>query len=305
MLADARSIALTNNFASQWLHLRNLKELQPDAFQFLNYTRNLSDSMIRETQMFFENIVEEDRNVLDMLTADYTFVDEILAKHYGIPNVAGNTFRRVRITDKNRRGLLGHASILTLTSVSTRTSPVGRGKYVMEVLLGTPPPPPPPDVPPLRENAASGGAKAVSVRQRLEEHRSVEPCKSCHKLMDPIGFALENFDAVGGWRINDGGLPIDPSGELFDGTTLDGPASLNQAILKHSDMFVSAFGESLMTYGLGRVVDYRDMPALRSILKDAARSGNRFSSFVLALVKSAPFQMRTAEETASSSSGLK
>ena len=299
MLADPKANALTNNFASQWLHLRNLKEAQPDAYQFLNFTRNLSDSMLRETQLFFESIVKEDRNVMDLLTADYTFVDEILAKHYGIPNVSGNNFRRVQISDKNRRGLLGQASILTLTSVSTRTSPVGRGKYVMEVLLGTPPPPPPPNVPPLKENSTSGDAKLLSVRQRLEEHRSVEPCKSCHKLMDPIGFSLENFDAVGGWRINDGGLRIDPRGELFDGAKVDGPASLNEAILNHSDLFLSAFGENLMAYGLGRVVDYRDMPVLRSILKDASQNGNRFSSFVIALVKSAPFQMRTAEQSAS------
>lgn len=297
MLADARASALTNNFAGQWLHLRNLKEVQPDAYQFWNFTQNLSDSMMRETQLFFDSIVRDDRNILDLLTADYTFVDEPLAKHYGIPNVSGSRFRRVQIPDENRRGILGHASILTLTSVSTRTSPVGRGKYVLEVLLGTPPPPPPPNVPTLKENAVSGEAKMLSVRHRLEEHRTQEPCASCHKLMDPIGFALENFDAVGAWRINDGGFRIDPRGELFDGTKLEGPASLNQAILNHSDMFLSAFGESLMAYGLGRVVDYRDMPVLRSIIKDATRNGNRFSSFVLALVKSAPFQMSIAEET--------
>jgi Protein of unknown function (DUF1592)/Protein of unknown function (DUF1588)/Protein of unknown function (DUF1585) len=296
MLADPKSLALTNNFASQWLHLRNLKEVQPDAYQFLDFTKNLGDSMMRETQLFFDSIVREDRSVFDLLTADYTFVDELLAKEYGIPNISGSAFRRVQIPDTNRRGILGQASILTLTSVSTRTSPVGRGKYVMEVLLGTPPPPPPPNVPALKENATSGDAKMLSVRQRLEEHRSNEPCASCHKLMDPIGLSLENFDAIGAWRINDSGSRIDPRSELFDGTKLDGPASLNRAILNHSDMFLSAFGESLMAYGLGRVVDYRDMPVLRSIEKDAAKSGNRFSSFVLALVKSAPFQMTMAEE---------
>jgi hypothetical protein len=296
MLADPKATALTSNFASQWLHLRNLKEVQPDAYQFLDFTKNLADSMMRETQLFFDGIVREDRNVLDLLTADYTFVDEALAKHYGIPNVSGSEFRRVPISDKNRRGILGHASVLTLTSVSTRTSPVGRGKYVMEVLFGTPPPPPPPNVPALKENATSGDTKMLSVRQRIEEHRANEPCASCHKLMDPIGLSLENFDAVGAWRINDGGVRIDPRGELFDGTTLDGPASLNQAILNHSDMFLSAFGENLMAYGLGRVVDYRDMPLLRSIINDAAKSGYRFSSFVTALVKSAPFRMSVAEE---------
>ena len=178
----------------------------------------------------------------ELITLD--MVDELLAKHYGIPNVSGNNFRRVQIPDKNRRGILGQASILTLTSVSTRTSPVARGKYVMEVLLGTPPPPPPPSVPPLKENSVSGDTKVLSVRERMEEHRKVEPCASCHKLMDPIGFALDNFDAVGSWRINDGGLRIDANGQLFDGSKLDGPASVNQAILKHSDMFLSAFGEN-------------------------------------------------------------
>ncbi|MBI4473171.1 MAG: DUF1592 domain-containing protein [Acidobacteria bacterium] len=294
MLADPKAIALTNNFASQWLHLRNLKELQPDAYQFVGYTKNLADSMMRETQLFFDSIIQEDRNILDLLTADYTFVDELLARHYNI-NVSGSTFRRVRMPDENRRGILGHASILTLTSVSTRTSPVGRGKYIMEVLLGTPPPPPPPEVPALTENSPSGDAKLVSLRQQLEQHRTNEPCASCHKLMDPIGLALENFDAVGAWRINDGGVRIDPRGELFDGSKLDGPASLNKAILNHSDMFLTAFTESLMAYGLGRVVDYRDMPVVRSIMKDAARKGNRFSSFVLALIKSVPFQMSVVE----------
>ena len=296
MLADPKAITLTNNFATQWLHLRNLKDVQPDAYQFLDFTKNLSDSMMRETELFFDSIVREDRSVLDLLTADYTFVDELLANHYGIPNVSGSEFRRMHISDKNRRGILGQASILTLTSVSTRTSPVARGKYVMEVLLGTPPPPPPPNVPALKENATSGEAKMLSVRQRIEEHRSNEPCASCHKLMDPIGLSLENFDAVGAWRINDSGLRIDPRGDLFDGTKLDGPASLYQAVLNHSDMFLSAFGESLMTYGLGRVVDYRDVPVLRSIVREAAKNDNRFSSFVLALVNSAPFQMSVVEE---------
>jgi hypothetical protein len=297
MLADPKASALTSNFASQWLHLRNLKDAQPDAYQFPGFTKNLADSMMRETQLFFDSIVREDRSVLDLLTADYTFVDELLAKHYGIPNVSGSAFRRVQISDKNRRGILGHASVLTLTSVSTRTSPVGRGKYVMEVLFGTPPPQPPPNVPALKENAISGETRILSVRQRIEEHRANEPCSSCHKLMDPIGLSLENFDAVGAWRINDGGVRIDPRAELFDGTKLDGPASLNQAILNHSDMFLTAFAENLMAYGLGRVVDYRDMPMLRSIVNDAAKSGYRFSSFVLALVRSAPFRMSEAEES--------
>ena len=247
--------------------------------------------MLRETQLFFVNLVKHDESVLDLLTADYTFVDELLARHYGFPNVAGEYFRRVQIPDPNRRGLLGQASVLTLTSVSTRTSPVGRGKYVMEVLLGTPPPAPPPDVPSLKESAGSGDAPSASLRQQMEQHRRQEPCASCHKMMDPIGFALENFDAVGAWRVRDGNVRIDASGKLFDGTELNGPASLRQAIVEHSDAFLAGFAENLLGYGVGRILDYRDMPAVRSITARAAKNNNRFSSFVLGVVESVPFQM--------------
>jgi hypothetical protein len=291
MLADPRAEMLSTNFASQWLHLQNLKNIQPDAYQFPNYSKNLSQSMLRETELFFANLVKHDDSVLDLLTADYTFVDELLARHYGFANVAGEYFRRVQIPDANRRGLLGQASVLTLTSVSTRTSPVGRGKYVMEVLLGTPPPAPPPDVPPLKESAGSGDAPSVSLRQQMEKHRSQEPCASCHKMMDPIGFALENFDAVGAWRVRDGNVRIDASGKLFDGTELNGPASLRQAIVGHSDAFLAGFAENLLGYGVGRVLDYRDMPAVRSVTARAAQGNNRFSSFVLGVVESVPFQM--------------
>jgi hypothetical protein len=291
MLADPRAEMLSSNFASQWLHLQNLKVIQPDAYQFPNYSKNLSQSMLRETELFFANLVKHDESVLDLLTADYTFVDELLARHYGIPNVAGEYFRRVQIPDANRRGLLGQASVLTLTSVSTRTSPVGRGKYVMEVLLGTPPPAPPPDVPPLKEGGGSGDAPSISLRRQMEQHRSQEPCASCHKMMDPIGFALENFDAVGAWRARDGNVRIDASGKLFDGTELNGPASLRQAILAHSAAFLAGFAENFLGYGLGRVLDYRDMPAVRSVTARAAQNNNRFSSFVLGVVESVPFQM--------------
>ncbi len=299
MLADARSETLATNFARQWLHLQNLKDLQPDAYQYPNYSRNLSDSMLRETELFFRSIQKEDRNVLDLLTADYTFVDELLAQHYGIPNVRGSAFRRVTLMDPNRRGLLGQASILTLTSVSNRTSPVGRGKYVMEVLLGTPPPPPPPNVPALKDNTASGDAQILSVRQQMEQHRAVEPCATCHKLMDPIGFALENFDAIGAWRARDGGVQVDTSGKMFDGTSLDGPVSLREAILNRSDAFVTGFTESLLAYGLGRVIDVHDMPTVRSVAAGANARGNRFSAFILGVVKSAPFQMSVVEPEAS------
>jgi hypothetical protein len=304
MLADPRSAAMTSNFAVEWLHLQNLKGVNPDLFLFPNFDRTLTDSMRRETELLFDNVMRQDRPVTELLTADYTFVNERLAKHYGIPNIMGNRFRRVQITDPNRFGLLGQSSILTLTSTAIRTSPVQRGKYVMEVLLGTPPPPAPPNVPALPENSDSrtGHAeKFLSVRQRMEEHRANPVCASCHKMMDPIGFSLENFDAVGVWRTNDSGFRIDSAGEMFDGAKLDGPVSLRQALLNHSDAFISAFTENLLAYGLGRVIDYKDMPTVRTIDHAAAAHNNQFSSFVLAIVKSEPFQFRRAEDAVAAS----
>ncbi|HEY1342446.1 MAG TPA: DUF1592 domain-containing protein [Bryobacteraceae bacterium] len=300
MLADARSEALASNFAGQWLHLQNLKDANPDLFLYPDFDRTLANSMRRETELLFASIMREDRGVLDLLTADYTFVDERLAKHYGIPNIMGNRFRRVPVADPNRLGLLGHGSILTLTSTANRTSLVQRGKYVMEVLLGSPPPLPFAVVPALPENAEARTAhvaKPLSVRERMEQHRKDPACAACHRLMDPIGFAFENFDAVGVWRAMDSGFPIDASGRMFDGTKLDGPASVRQAILHHSDAFISAFTENLLAYGLGRVVDYRDMPVVRSVARQAARNNHRFSSFVLAIVKSPPFLMRRSEDS--------
>jgi len=294
MLADPRSEALTTNFAGQWLHLQNLKDANPDLFLYPNFDKSLSQSMRRETELLFDSIMREDRNLLDLLTANYTFVNERLATHYGIPNILGNRFKRVTLTDPNRFGLLGQGSMLMLTSTATRTSPVQRGKYVMEVLLGTPPPPPPPNVPALKETADNG--KPRSVRESMEEHRKNPACAGCHAMMDPIGFSLENFDAVGVWRTNDGGFRIDSSGKLFDGTKLGGPASLRQAILNHSDAFIGTFAENLLAYGIGRVIDYRDMPFVRAIEHQAAQNDNRFSSFILGIVKSPPFQMRRAEE---------
>jgi hypothetical protein len=299
MLADRRSEALAASFAGQWLHLQNLKDANPDLYLFPNFDRTLAESMRRETELLFDDIVHNDRNVLDLLTANYTFVDERLAKHYGIPNVLGNRFRRVALTDPNRFGLLGEGGILTLTSTAIRTSPVQRGKYVMEVLLGTPPPPAPPNVPALPENADARTAnvtKQQSVRDRMQEHRASPACASCHKLMDPIGFALENFDAVGVWRTVDSGMPIDTSGQMFDGAKLDGPVSLRQAVLKHSDSFIGTFSENLLAYGMGRVLEYYDMPSVRAIDRAAALRNNRFSAFVLGVVKSRQFQMRRAEE---------
>jgi len=295
MLADPKSEALSSNFATQWLHLQNLKTAQPDAYLYPNFDKNLAESMQRETELFFDSFVREDRDMLGLLTADYSYVDEILAKHYGIPNVYGARFRRVELPGENRRGLLGQGSILTLTSVSNRTSPVQRGKYVLEVLLGTPPPPPPPNVPALGSNSSSGEVRLMSVRERMEEHRKNPTCASCHKLIDPIGFALDNFDPVGAWRINDSGLPIDATSQMFDGTKLDGPASLREAILKHSDAFIGTFTENLLAYGLGRVIDYRDMPTVRAIEREAASQDNRFSAFVLGIVNSLPFRTSLAE----------
>ncbi len=295
MLADDRSEALVENFAGQWLYLRNLKSAQPDVFTYPNFDENLLDSMRHETELFFGSIMREDRNVTDLLNANYTFVDERLARHYGIPNVEGNRFRRVTLTDANRFGLLGQGSILTVTSVATRTSPVARGKWVLENLLGAPPPNPPPNVPPLPESA--GDTKEVSVRVRMEAHRKNPTCAACHKMMDPIGFALDNFDGVGAWRTRDGLNAIDATGQMVDGTPLNGPISLRVALLTHRDAFIRTFTEKLLTYGLGRGVEYYDLPAVRAIDRDAAREGDHFSAFILGIVKSVPFQMRRAEPT--------
>jgi cytochrome c551/c552 len=294
MLGDRRADALVDNFAEQWLQLRHVKEADPDTGLFPQFSRNLGESMTRETKLLFNNVMREDRNITELLTANYTFVDEVLAKHYGIPNIQGTAFQRVPLTDPNRFGLLGHGSILTLTSLANRTSPVLRGKYVMEVLLGVAPPPPPAVVPALAENVEN--KKAVPVRERLAEHRKNPACAACHKMMDPIGLALENFNAVGLWRSVDSGSPIDPSGQLYDGTKLDGPVSVRNAVLNHADAFVGSFTENLLAYGLGRLIDYRDMPAARAIEREAAKSDNRFSAFVLGIVRSVPFQMRKADD---------
>jgi hypothetical protein len=293
MLADPRSEALAKNFAGQWLYLRNLKDAQPDVFTYPNFDDDLLQSMRRETELLFEDIVHGDRSVVTLLNADYTFVDERLARHYGIPNVEGDRFRRVAVTDPNRYGILGHGSILTVTSYATRTSPVVRGKWIMDNLLGSPPPRPPANVPPLKENAV--GAKPLPVRLRLEEHRKNPVCASCHTMMDPIGFSLENFDGVGAWRIHDSAENIDASGKLVDGTPVNGPVSLREALVDHSDAFLHTFTEKFLTYALGRGTEPYDMPVVRAIDRRGARNGNRFSAFVLGIVESVPFQMRRAE----------
>jgi mono/diheme cytochrome c family protein len=290
MLADARAEALVANFAGQWLLLRELKNVRPDSPA---WDGNLRQSFERETETFFRTIIREDRSVIDLLDADFTFVDERLARHYGIPDVHGSRLRRIALAESDpRRGLLGQGSILTATSAANRTSPVTRGKWVLENLLGAPPPQPPPGVETNLEKDAAQ-VKVTSVRQRLELHRSNPACASCHQLMDPIGFALENFDNTGRWRSLDGRTPIDASGALVDGTRLNGPATLRQALLAKSGVFAGVFAERLLTYAVGRGMRPQDMPGVRAITAAAARDRYRFSSFVMAIVTSAPFQMKT------------
>jgi hypothetical protein len=291
MIADKRSEALSTRFASQWLRLQDLEKMIPDYLLFPQYDDTLAQSMTRETELFFDSIVREDRSVMDLFNADYSFVNERLAKHYGIPNVTGNQFRRVQMPEY-RRGILGQGSILVSTSVADRTSPVLRGKWVMDVLLGTPPPPPPPNVPALDDSVkANEGGTMLSTRQRMEEHRKNPTCAGCHKFIDPLGLSLENFDATGAWRIKDNEVPVDVVGDLYDGTKINGPAGLRDALIRHQDMVLRSFAESLMTYAIGRRVEYADMPAIRAIVRDAAKSNNRMSSFILGVVNSAAFRM--------------
>ena len=297
MLADPRAESLATNFLVQWLLLRNLRDALPDVYLYPDSDENLFESMRRETELLFDSIVREDRSVLELLTANYTFVDERLAKHYGIPNVLGSRFRRVTLADENRFGLLGHGGILTVTSFSNRTSPVVRGKWVLEQIIGVPPPVPPPVVPELEENNVVGGdaVRLRSVRERLEQHRSVEPCASCHKIIDPIGMALENFDAIGIWRDHDSGYPVDPSGELVDGTKVSSPATLRKALLKYEGSIVRNFIVQLTTYALGRGVTHVDMPVIRQIEREAAGNDYRFTSIVMGIVNSPPFRLKRAE----------
>jgi hypothetical protein len=294
MLADPRSDSLVNNFAGQWLFLRDLKNAKPEADDF---DENLRQALRRETEMLVESIIREDRSIVDLLNADYTFVDERLARHYDIPNIRGSQFRRVTLKGNDaRRGLLGQGSLLLVTSAANRTSPVMRGKWILENILGVAAPAVPASVPPLKENSERTDGKVLSMRERMEEHRTNPACASCHKIMDPIGFALENFDLTGKWRDVDGNKPVDAGGELVDGTKLDGPASLRQALLSRSDAFVTNATQKLLTYALGRTVHYYDMPVVRSIIRDAARNDYRFSSLVLGIVKSAPFQMKVKKQ---------
>jgi hypothetical protein len=291
MLADERAGAFVENFAGQWLYLRNLDAVVPVQSVFPDFDDTLRQGLKRETELFFGSIVRENLSALDLLRADYTFVNERVARLYGLPNIKGNHFRRVQLpADSPRRGLLGHGSILTVTSYPDRTSPVVRGKWILENLLGVPPPPPPPNVPKLEETSDAGGT--LTLRERLTAHRQNPSCASCHSLMDPLGFALENFNAVGVWRtLDDTGGPVDASGALPDGTSFEGVAEFRTA-LESSDLFVRTLTEKLLTYGLGRGVEHYDQPAVRAIVREAAEEGYRFSDLILGLVQSPPFQSR-------------
>lgn len=302
MLADSRSKSLVSNFAGQWLYLRNLRMASPDRQSFPDFDENLRAAFQQETELFFENMLREDRSVLDLLRADYTFVNERLARHYGIPNVYGSHFRRVAVADENRKGLLGQGSVLVVTSYASRTSPTLRGKWLLENILGAPPPPPPANVPSLKDRGENG--QILSVRQQMERHRANPACAVCHLRMDPLGFALENFDAIGKWRTTSGAenTLVDSSGVLPDGTKFDGPAGLRKILLGHPQEFATTVIEKLLTYALGRGVEYYDEPAVRRILRESSPGDYRWSSLILGIVKSAPFQMRMSrgsETTAS------
>lgn len=294
MVADPRADALVANFTGQWLQLRNLDlRVKPDLLLFPDFDDNLREAFRRETEMLFANVLREDRPVHELLSANYTFVNERLARHYEIPGVYGTRFRRVEVTDPNRWGLLGHGSLLSLTSASSRTSPIIRGKFIITELLNNPPPPPPDDVPALEESAPEG--RPSTVREQLERHRDNPVCAACHNNIDPVGFALENFDAVGRWRTQEHGEPLDARARLVDGTAIEGPADLREALLRYSDRFVQTATEKLMTYALGRGLEYYDMPAVRAIARAAEKDDYRFSSIVLGIVSSDAFLKRMAE----------
>jgi hypothetical protein len=289
MLKDPRCHALVENFSGQWLYLRELKNVTPESDDF---DAGLRASFERETTLLFETVMKEDRSIVDLLNPDFTFVDERLAKHYGIPNIRGGRFRRVALAeDSPRRGLLGQGSILVVTSSANRTSPVQRGKWILENILGAPAPAPPAGVE-TNLDVTAEVKQPATLRQRMEQHRSNPVCAGCHSLMDPIGFSMENFDLVGKWRDREGKMEIDATGQLADGTKLDGPVSLRRALLTRSDAFVTAATEKLLTYSLGRALTYSDMPAARAIVREAAKSNYRFSSLVVGIAKSQPFQMR-------------
>jgi hypothetical protein len=295
MLADPRAEALATRFAAQWLRLQDLEKVRPDAFWFPDYDQQLADAMHRETELFFFDIVRSNRSALDLFTADYTFVNERLARHYGIPNVSGPEFRRVTYPDSTRRGLLGQGSILVQTSLANRTSPVLRGKWVMEVLIGMPPPPPPPNVPDLEQTVDAKDGRRLTTRERMEIHRANPTCNTCHQYMDPIGLALDNFDVTGKWRYRENGVPLDTRSKMYDGTPITTPADLRTSLLSRPLPLMRSFTENLMAYAIGRRMEDYDQPTIRAIVRDAEANGYRMSSFILGVVKSPAFRSKRAE----------
>jgi hypothetical protein len=289
MLRDERSSAFVENFAGQWLRLRNIKAAIPDTRMFPNFDDNLRIAFKRETELFFTSVINEDRSALDLINADYSFLNERLARHYGVPNIYGSQFRRVTFTNGQRGGLLGHGSVLLATSQANRTSPVVRGKWILENLLGTPPPSPPADVPSLEETPVQG-----TLRQRMEQHRKNPVCAACHTVMDPLGFALENYDPVGAWRTHEGATPVDVEGAMPDGTVFNGVLGLRKALTAEPEIFLTALTEKMMIYATGRGMEGYDRPALRAIVRKAAANDYRFSSFIMGIVNSLPFQLRQA-----------
>jgi len=295
MLEDPRSEALATRFASQWLRLQDAEDNQPEPYLYPDFTGQLRDDLVRETELLFDHLVREDRSLLELFTSDYTFLNERLACHYGIPGVSGDWFRRVSYPDDTRRGVLGHGSVLLLTSMSARTSPVLRGKWVMEVLMGTPPPPPPPNIPAFDDTKSASGGRRLTTRERLEMHRANPTCHSCHRFMDPIGLALDGYDVTGRLRTRENGVPLDTSGTFYDGTDVSTPRELTDVLMKRPIPLVRNFTANLLAYAMGRRVEYFDQPAIRAIARDAEANDYRMSSFLLGVVKSNPFQMARAQ----------
>jgi hypothetical protein len=295
MLADPRADALSTRFAAQWLRLQDVEKVHPDAFLFPDFSLQLAQDMEKETELFFNDIVRGDHSVLDLFTADYTYVNEQLARHYGIPNVSGPEFRRVKYPDETRRGLLGQGSMLVQTSLGNRTSPVLRGKWVMEVLIGMPPPPPPPNVPSLDETKDAQDGRPLTTRERMELHRANPTCNACHQYMDPIGLSLDNFDVTAKWRYRENDAPLDTHGNMYDGSAVSSPSDLTQALLKRPIPLVRSFTENLMAYAVGRRVEDQDEPTIRAIVKEAESKGFKMSSFILGVVNSSEFQFKRAD----------
>jgi hypothetical protein len=298
MLADPRADALGSRFAAQWLRLQDVDKVHPDPNFYPDYGDNIAADMRRETEMFFNSLVREDASLLELFRANYTFVNERLARHYGMAGVSGSEFRRVEYPDDTRRGLLGQGSILVQTSLANRTSPVLRGKWVMEVLMGTPPPAPPPDIPTLDETAEARNGKLLTTRERMEMHRANPTCNACHRFMDPIGLALDNFDVTARWRTRENGAPLDTKGDFYDGTPVTSPSELGRALMKRPVPLVRTFTENLLAYALGRRTESFDQPTIRAIARAAEANNYRMSSFILGVVKSGAFQLKRADPIA-------